>query len=99
MSRPMTREERRDLEKENVEDIDWDCEEEPVIGRREDPESKDFEPEDRWAFTREPVNKEERKRMLGKVVEEAVKVTFFNMSTPMETNCTDRGKEEPLGYN
>ena len=55
-----------------------DCEDELVICRREDPESKDFEPEDRWAFTREPINKEERKKMLGKVIEEAIKVTFSN---------------------
>ena len=78
MSGPMMKEERRDLEKEEVGDIDWECEEELVIGRREDPESKDFEPEDRWAFTREPATREERKKMLGKVIEEAVKVTFCN---------------------
>ena len=31
----MMREERRELEKEGVEDVDWECEEELVIGKRE----------------------------------------------------------------
>ena len=29
-------------------------------------------------FTREPITKEEKKKMIGKVIEEAIKVTFSN---------------------
>ena len=49
-----------------------------VVGERGDPDPRDFEPDDRWMYTREPVTKEERKKMVGRILEEAVKVTFRN---------------------
>ena len=64
MSGPMTREERKELEKEGITDVDWDNEESLALGERKDPELRDFEPEERWAFTRDPVTREERKRMV-----------------------------------
>ena len=78
MSGPLTREERKELGKEEIADIDWDNEESLALGERKDPEPRDFEPEDRWAFTREPVTREERKKMVGKLIEVAIKATFKN---------------------
>ena len=78
MSGPMPKEERRDLEKPSVDEVEWENEDELVIGERGDPDPRDFEPGDRWMYTREPVTKEERKKMVGRILEEAVKVTFRN---------------------
>ena len=44
-----------------------------ILEQENDPELRDFEPDDRWAYTREPISKEERKRMIGKVLEEAIR--------------------------
>ena len=38
----------------------------------------EFEPDEMWMYTREPITKLEKKKMIGKILEEAVKVTFAN---------------------
>ena len=76
MSGPMTKEERRELEKASVDEVEWENEDELVIGERGDPEPKDFEPDERWVYPREPITKEERKKIVGRIIEEAMKVTF-----------------------
>ena len=53
-------------------DVDWENEEDLALGERKDPDPRDQEPEGKWVFTREPVSKEERKRMVGKMLEVAI---------------------------
>ena len=54
MSGPMTREERKKVDKANVEDVEWEKEELLVLGGRRDVEPGDQEPEGKWVFTRDP---------------------------------------------
>ena len=50
----------------------------PRIGERLDCDMEDNELDDNWIFPREPVSKEERKKMFGKVLEILVSTTFAN---------------------
>ena len=48
------------------------------VGERLDLEMEDTDPEENWIFPREPVTKEEKKKLFGKVLEVLVKTTFAN---------------------
>ena len=81
MSGPLSRDQRKEESekprKENIDDINW--ENGGVrIGEKLDEDPEDTEPDSKWLFTREPVSKEEKKRMMGKILEVAIKATFQN---------------------
>ena len=75
MSGPLPREDRRDKGL----DVEWDREEELEVGSRQDPEppktAKD--PAKNWTFPGE-VPPESRRKLLGKVIEVAIRTTFSN---------------------
>ena len=62
MRGPMTREERRELNKERIDDIEWENEESLVLGERKNPDSNYYEPDERWAFTRDLVTRGKGRR-------------------------------------
>ena len=78
MSGPLPRTERLEGRKEELEDVEWEAEDQLQIGARLDQDPQDTEPDSRWVDVREPVSKEERKKVFAKVLEVAIKATFKN---------------------
>ena len=74
---PLKREERRSKVKDDDEDDDEE-DERLEVGEKLDVELEDTDPEDNWIFPREPVTREEKKKLFGKVLEVLVKTTFAN---------------------
>ena len=79
MSGPLKREERREHtenEEEEVDTLEWEMEEELEVGARMDCEPPK-DPESRWQYPRPPRG-QERRKLMGKVLEVAIKATFKN---------------------
>ena len=77
VSGPLKKEERRQPDEEGEKDPN-EGEDVIRIGERLDNELDDMESDERWIYPREPVTREERKRMFGKVLEILVTTTFAN---------------------